>query len=188
MRFCPAPADPINQFAVVCYIPDPLGGFITRLREELVNGCTAQSHVTILPPRPLSVLPAIAEADLRARSAGFASFSIDIPRLRIFSETSVIFADIGVGREELFEMHEALNAGSLAFDEPHVYHPHITLAQGLDAVTVGEVYDFAVRRWKEEQLQRPVVIENLTFVRNTSNNQWIDLAQCELRGALARLF
>ena len=41
----------INSYAVVCYIPGALGEFITRLRESLVPGCTAQSHVTILPPR-----------------------------------------------------------------------------------------------------------------------------------------
>ena len=45
----PALGDRINSYAVVSYIPGALGEFITRLREELVKGCVAQSHVTILP-------------------------------------------------------------------------------------------------------------------------------------------
>jgi 2'-5' RNA ligase len=174
------PADPINQFAVVSYIPGKLGEFMTRLRCELVHVCVAQSHVTILPPRALSACSAEAESDLRWRSCDFSPYEISIPRIRIFEETSVIFADISKGREELFDMHDALNSGLLWFDEPYHYHPHITLAQNIDPATVQEVFELAVRRW-EEAPQRTVRIENITFVQNTSNNRWIDLAECDLR-------
>lgn len=178
------PGDPINQYAVVCYIPEKLGDFITSLRRELVSGCTAQSHVTILPPRPLTADAGEAERDLRIRSVDFCAFRMDIPRIRIFRETSVIFADIGAGREQFFEMHDALNSGVFAFDEPFSYHPHITLAQGIDPADLEEMYDLAVRRWQEAP-HYTVHIENLTFVQNTSNNRWIDLAECELRNELA---
>jgi len=175
---------PINQFAVVCYIPDPLGEFITNLRKELVCGCTAQSHVTFLPPRPLFVSAVVAEEDLRSRITDFQPFQLEIPRLRIFEETSVIFADVGCGREELFEMHDALNTGPLHYDEPFQYHPHITLAQNIDASTVTRLFELALRRW-EEAPKGLVTIENITFVQNTGNQGWIDLARYDLGAALA---
>ena len=180
----PRPAEPINQFAVVSYIPEELGDFITTLRQELVAGCTAQSHVTILPPRPLHSDTYTAENDLRLRSSDFTAFNIGITRIRIFEETSVIFADIGQGRECFFEMHDALNAGVLAFDEPYSYHPHITLAQGFDPSTLMERYEMAMARWSEAP-RCVAQIENLTFVQNTSNNCWIDLVGYELRDAVA---
>lgn len=187
MRCSPlSSADPINEFAVVSYIPERLGDFITRLREELVDGCVARSHVSILPPRPLNVSPDQAQMELRNRSSVFEAFEIDIPRLRIFEATSVIFADVGRGSDCFFEMHDALNTGPFAWREPYAYHPHITLAQGFDPCTVAERYELAVRRWKEAP-QSDVPIENLTFVRNTSVNRWVDLAEFELRGALAPL-
>ena len=48
-------SDRINSFSLVSYIPGPLGEFITNLRQDLVSGCVAQSHVTVLPPRPIEV-------------------------------------------------------------------------------------------------------------------------------------
>ena len=63
--------------------------------------------------------------------AAFAPVRIAIPRLKMFEQTSVVFADIGAGRDDLLEMHQALNSGPFFFHEPFPYHPHITLAQGI---------------------------------------------------------
>jgi len=35
----PAAWDRINSFALVSYIPEPLAGFLDRLRQELVPNC-----------------------------------------------------------------------------------------------------------------------------------------------------
>ena len=45
----------LNVFALVIYIPDPLGRFLDDLRRELVPGCNPHAHVSVLPPRPLAV-------------------------------------------------------------------------------------------------------------------------------------
>src|SRR4051794_17837278 len=111
MCVCAGESRPINQFAVVCYIPEQLGTFITNVRKELVCGCTAQSHVTILPPRPLFVSPADAEADLRRLVCDFKPFEIRIPEIKIFEETSVVYAEVTQGSEELRYMHRVLNKG-----------------------------------------------------------------------------
>ena len=68
----------------------------------------------------------------------------------MFEQTSVVFCEIGRGREELFELHEAMNIGGLYFDEPFEYHPHVTLAQGFPSRAAAlRCFETAVRRWKE---------------------------------------
>ena len=65
--FCdPDMSDRINSYALVSYIPGRLGDFITKLRQDLIAGCVAQSHVSILPPRPLQVDPQVAADEIRA--------------------------------------------------------------------------------------------------------------------------
>lgn len=166
--------EPINEYAVVCYIPEQLGEFITNLRQELIQGCTAKSHVTILPPRPLAD-PSAALAQLRAAVKGFTPFEIHMPRLSVFRETSVIYIEIESGSEILTRMHEQLNVGPFHHCEKHQYHPHVTLAQGLDQQTVGECFDRAVRLWNQSVPSQRVLIDNLTFVQNTNVNRWLDL-------------
>jgi 2'-5' RNA ligase len=105
-----------------------------------------------------------------------------MPRIRVFEQTSVVFCEIGAGRERLFELHDAMNAGVLSFDEPFDYHPHVTLAQGISREDLAAVYEIAVRRWAESAPNSRVTIDTVTFVQNTTDNLWIDLEDCELRG------
>src|ERR671913_747115 len=179
---CDPGEDRINSYALVSYIPGRLGDFITELRQDLVKSCVARSHVSILPPRPLSLPPEIVAEQIRVSLVPFAPFELDMPRIGVFDQTSVIFCEIGRGREELIELHDAMNTNGLAYDEPFEYHPHVTLAQGIPPDTLSEVYEMAVRSWKESAPPSHVLIENVTFVQNTVNNVWIDLEECELRG------
>ncbi|HYO82639.1 MAG TPA: 2'-5' RNA ligase family protein [Bryobacteraceae bacterium] len=174
--------DRINSFALVGYIPGALGEFITELRRELVSDCVAQSHVTILPPRPLSADPESAVQDLRVRVAEFSPFEIEMPHIRVFEQSSVVFAEVQRGRSDLHELHDAFNTGVLHFDEPWHYHPHVTLAQGLPPEAVCEVYELARRRWTESAPTHSCIIDRLTFVQNTAANRWLDLEDYELRG------
>lgn len=185
MQCDPPGTDRINSFSLVSYIPGRLGEFLTGLRQELVAGCVAQSHVTVLPPRPLFLEPRAAEEELRERVAAFAPVRIGIPRLRCFEQTAVVFADVGEGRDDLRYMHDALNTGPFFFEEPFSYHPHVTLAQGITPEQLPELYAFALRRWAEAALSTSFVIDTLTFVQNTVENRWIDLAECALRGEAA---
>lgn len=182
---CDPTSDPINSFALVSYIPGRLGDFITKLRQDLVATCVARSHVSILPPRPLSVHPEQVAEQIRATLVPFPPFDLDMPRIRVFEQTSVIFCEIGRGRTELIELHDAMNTGGLAYDEPFKYHPHVTLAQGIDRDGLPEIYEMALRRWNESAPSSHVWIENVTFVQNTAGNVWIDLDECELRGLAA---
>jgi 2'-5' RNA ligase len=178
-------SDRINSFSLVSYIPGPLGEFITDLRQELVSGCVARSHVTVLPPRPIEVPIEEAEDALRRRVELYPAFEVEILDIGLFTATNVVIAEIGVGRNELIEMHAALNSGPLAFDEPYDYHPHITLAQNFPPELLAAVYATAKERWDSFPLRRSFLVDSLIFVQNTVGNRWLDLAECDLRGAVA---
>jgi 2'-5' RNA ligase len=182
----PDPERRVNSYALVSYIPGKLGDFITGLRQELVSKCVARSHVSILPPRPLSDPAEVAADQVRATLAPFQAFELDMPRIRVFEQTSVVFCEIGAGRERLFELHDAMNSAALWFDEPFDYHPHVTLAQGVSREELPEIYETAVRRWAESAPESRVTIDTVTFVQNTADNLWIDLEDCELRGLAVR--
>src|SRR5947209_15990651 len=119
----------LNVFALVIYIPDPLGRFLDDLRKELVPGCNPHAHVSVLPPRPIAVDWQVAAEQVRLCAAERPQFEIALGSVRMFPVTNVIYIELARGEAEMHEMHAAMNSGALAFAEPFVYHPHITLAQ-----------------------------------------------------------
>src|SRR5260370_25314353 len=122
----------LNCFALVSYLPEPLRGYLDRLRCELVPECHAKAHVTVLPPRPLAVSAEQAGRELNHALGDFAPFEVELGLISIFPDTQVIFIELARGAGELRRMHTALNAGAVQFREPFPYHPHITLAQQIE--------------------------------------------------------
>src|ERR1700685_2234915 len=102
--------DRIIPSSLVTYIPEPLAGFLDRLRQELVPNCFLRAHVTILPPRPICSTPEAAWKTVRTLVPRFAPFEVDLTQVEIFPVSDVIYVEIGRGREELREMHDTLNA------------------------------------------------------------------------------
>jgi 2'-5' RNA ligase len=173
----------LNVYALVIYIPDPLGRFLDDLRRELVPGCNPHAHVSVLPPRPLPANWHLAGERVQAFTATRPPFPVELGEIRMFPVTNVIYIEVTSGREELFAMHDGLNGGALAFDEPFVYHPHVTLAQEIPPGQVQTVHELAQRRWREFQGSRVFQADRAAFVQNTMGNCWIDLAECDLGGA-----
>jgi 2'-5' RNA ligase len=170
----------INSFALVTYMPDPLRGFLDNLRQELVTSCRIQSHVTLLPPRPISGSPELAWSQAESRLREVSPFRVGLGDVEIFPVTNVIYLGVTEGRDPLISLHRDLNTQYLAFQEPHQYHPHLTLAQTLEEHQVDGTLALARRRWAEYDHPRSFLVEKLTFVQNTEDNQWIDLASCTL--------
>jgi len=180
MQSDPGAGDSVNSYALVSYIPGPLGLFLDRIRRELVSSCVAQSHVTILPPRSLSALEETTKVELSQALQDYRPFRVDLETVQVFESTSVIYLAIGPGGEELKQLHERLNQGSLAFSEFHQYHPHVTLAQDFPPQELTDMTELARARWQEFQKERSFEVERLTFVRNTTSNRWLDLADFPL--------
>jgi 2'-5' RNA ligase len=174
-----APAEErLNIFALVIYIPDPLGRFLDDLRRELVPAYNPHAHVSVLPPRPLAVDWREASRRACALSERWAPFEIELTSIGIFPVTNVVYVEVGKGAAELTQIHRSMNAdAALHFEEPFQYHPHTTLAQEIPQGSVAGVYELAKRRWSEYQGARSFRAEHAVFVQNTLQNCWIDLAE-----------
>jgi 2'-5' RNA ligase len=183
----PAAWDRINSFALVGYIPEPLAGFLDRLRQELVPNCFLRAHVTILPPRPICTSPEAAWETVRTLAPRFAPFDVEMTEVEVFPVSDVIHIDIGRGREEMECIHTELNVDGLKFLEPYPYHPHVTLAQDLKGDEVDELIRVARARWAECKLPKTFHVEKVFFVQNTRRKEWLDLGESALGHVESRL-
>jgi len=170
----------VNQFALVSYIPDPLGKFLDLLRLRLTPGCKPHAHVTILPPRPLHVPVESAEVELRENTRQFYAFDVKLGSVQIFDRTNVIYVEVDGGSRQLREIHTQLNHGTVEYIEPYSFHPHITLAQNLCGENVQETLALARKLWSEWDGKVTFSVEELSFVQNTEQNVWLDLLHLKL--------
>jgi hypothetical protein len=179
----PDTARPQSLYALVIYLPDPLGGFLDELRLEMVPGCNPHAHISVLPPRPLPVSPETAVGEARTILSRFAPFDIELGGIEKFDVTDVVYISVTAGAEQLRQIHRSLNEGPLDFEEPFAYHPHVTLAQEIAAAQVEDLVALAERRWREFRGPRRFRAEKTMFVRNTRGNLWDDLASGPLGAA-----
>ncbi len=175
----PMPWDRINSFALVSYLPEPLAGFLDRLRQELVPNCFLHAHVTVLPPRPVAA-PDEAWSVVKNLAARFTPFEVRMTDVEVFPVSDVIYVSVGKGGEQLRLMHDVLAVDGLEFAEQFAYHPHVTLAQELKPDELDELVAVARARWAEFALDKSFRVEKIAFVQNTRRNEWIDLAECAL--------
>jgi 2'-5' RNA ligase len=173
-------------YALVNYIPDPMGAYLNELRAELVPGCKLRSHVTLLPPRELASPPEVLIGELEKRAPFLHSFNVTIGDIEIFESTGVIYLGLRNGQHELLEMHRNLSGGIFSYEEPFEFHPHITLAQEIPADRLQECLNHAHARWHAWFHDRSFPVMNLTFVRNVNAIRWDTLSEHVLQPALLR--
>ena len=181
----------INSFALVSYLSGPLADLLDEIRHDFAPDSRAKAHLTVLPPRPLASFEsptAIPDTlqQLQTRLQNFAPFDVELGDVEVFPDTHVIFVAIKTGFQELERIHQALNAGFLSCKEPHSYHPHVTVVQELAPVDVLNAAQFARWRWSEFKHSRTVRVDRLTFVQNTQENSWTDLAVLDLGSPVIR--
>jgi 2'-5' RNA ligase len=170
----------INSFSLVAYLPEPLAGFVGQLRRELVPDCRARAHITLLPPRALSCRADAALSQIRKTVEGFPSFEVQFGEVRFFPQTNVVYLSIQRGLKELEILHQILNYGDAKGQENYPYEPHLTLAQQIDPGAMAPAGELVSRRWQEFPHERSFLVDSLTFVQNTSDNIWMDLAEIPL--------
>ena len=181
----------VNSFALVSYLSGPLAVFLDEVRHDFAPASRAKAHITILPPRPLrpSHGPADQQAawcELQNHMRDIAPFYVELGEVEVFPETQAIYISIRSGLQELERLHDRLNVGRLAFEEPYPYHPHVTVAQELPPEDVTAAAQFARWRWSECQHPRGFLLERLTFVQNTPENCWTDLDAMDLTSQALR--
>lgn len=171
---------PVNQFALVSYLPDPLGKFLDWLRLRLVPQCRPHAHVTVLPPRPIHGTAEEAAAEIKSLAVNFQPFEIKLGRVQMFGVTKVIYIEIERGEQELRAMHDEFNHGVVYYDEPFEFHPHITIGQCLPPDQVDEIFERAQKLWDEWKGATSFSVEKVSFVQNTEQNVWLDISQIPL--------
>ena len=170
----------LNVYALVIYVPDPLGRFLDDLRRALVPNCNPHAHVSVLPPRPIAGDWRTAGEQVRAANAASLPFEITLTGIEVFPLTNVVYLQLGEGAEEMYALHAETNKDALHFKEPFEYHPHITLAQEIRADEVQSIRERARSMWAAWDGPRGFLADRATFVQNTMGNCWIDLAEYPL--------
>src|SRR3954452_19328072 len=155
----------LNVFALVIYLPDPLGGFLDEMRRALVPGCNPHAHVSVLPPRPLAGDWQVARAQVRLLAEAWTPFDITLGGVTMFPVTNVIFIELAKGAAEMYGLHSLMNSDALRFDEPFEYHPHVTLAQELPADNVTSIHQRAREIWDSYTGPRTFRAERAAFVQ-----------------------
>jgi 2'-5' RNA ligase len=130
---------------VAIAIPQPHAAVLTNWR-RLAGDPAADlifPHVTLLPPTPVPAesLPDIDEHLLAVARRRFA-FVMHLSGTGTFRPASpVVFVQVARGVADCEALEAAVRAGPLARELDFPYHPHVTIAQGVDDASLDAAYD-----------------------------------------------
>jgi 2'-5' RNA ligase len=170
----------INSFSLVAYVPQPVAGFIERLRQEIQPGCKGRSHLTFLPPRPLEIPLEQIRTQLETGLRNQPAFRVELCEVRVFPISEAVHLSVGAGWAEARRIHEILHQGHLCCKEVFDYHPHVTIAHDLDPADVARAAELAKSRWQEYKGPRSFTVDHVTLVQNTIENNWTNLGEFSL--------
>ncbi len=178
---------PAQQYALVAYVRNPVGTFVEQLRREVhPEHGHLPAHVTVLPPRPLHGSEEEALAEVSKLAASQPAFEIGMGEVESFvPSTPTIFIRVARAAYRMRELHDAINTGALAYEEPWPYMPHLTIAKLNCVPDVQQVLENVRQRWREYVGSRNVRIDNLAFVRG-SGQTWFDIARFTLDGEVRK--
>ncbi len=133
------------MLGVAVAIPQPHAKALTRWRSRVGDPAAELvfPHVTLLPPTPVpentidEVEKHLTEA---ARETG--PFVMHLAGTGTFRPTSpVVFIQVAMGVSDCETLEQAIRRGPLARDLEFPYHPHVTVAHGVDDAALDEAYE-----------------------------------------------
>lgn len=171
------------QYAVVAYVKDSVGRFVEELRRELHPDHThLAAHVTILPPRQLQGSEASAIATMERFAPEVSAFQIQMGTVETFSPaTPTVFLRVQRSAHRFRDLHDKLNTGALYCAEEWPYMPHLTIVKMPELVSAESALLTARTRWENFAGAKNAPIEDITFVREGSDHQWVDITTVKLR-------
>lgn len=171
------------QYAVVAYVRNSVGQFVENLRRELYpEHGHLPAHVTLLPPRYLCGSEDEAKAALAHHLGEVEQFQIRIGQVESFiPKTPTVFLRVEGQAHRFRELHDDLNAGAFDCHEPWPYMPHLTIVKMPDIARAEQALSISRERWKGFTGPRSVEITSVTFVRESSDTHWTDLATYALK-------
>ena len=130
---------------VAVSVPDPWGTRLQQYRVALGDQAAAgiPTHITLLPPIDVEdgLLPRI-EDHLRRVAAGVEAFTVQLRGTGTFRPVSpVVFVNVVQGISGCEQLAAAVRRGPLAVDAQFPYHPHVTVAHGLEEPLLDRAFD-----------------------------------------------
>lgn len=134
--FLPQRSPGQDWLGVVVAIPEPWVTQLTELRLNLgdLQGSMVPAHITILPPTPFpsGERPEIIR-HLREVAKHHHPFRVTLKGSSSFRPISpVAFLNVDHGARECESLADEVRTGPLDIEQRFPYHPHVTLAQGLE--------------------------------------------------------
>jgi 2'-5' RNA ligase len=174
------------HYALVAYVHAPVGEFVERLRHELHPELPhLPAHITVLPPRLLHGSEAEAVASVEAVCRNASPFEVVMGEVETFVPvTPTVFLRVAHAAYRLRELHDQLNRDVLGCEEEWPYMPHLTIVKMGNDAQAKSAFAMAAERWTSFKGSRTLLVEKLTFVRETAGNMWQDLAPVPLGGNL----
>src|SRR5215470_2941667 len=167
-----------QRYALVAYLKNEVGEFVEKLRKELHPQLPhLAAHVTLLPPRCLHGSESAALENLEQYCKQVEPFEVSLGEVETFIPvTPTVFIRVAHAAYRMRELHDLLNTGGLTSNEEWPYMPHLTIVKMGAEEQAQYAYRVARMRWAQFEGSRCIDVRDLTFVREDSQNQWIDLA------------
>lgn len=148
-----------GSFALVCYVSERQQLMIEALREAIPGKPGSPPHITILPPRLLTMERERACAIAAQCLQGTQPFEAELSAVRRFPETDFLYLDIALGEQEFRQLHSRLNATELRDHEMYEYRPHLTLGGPVARDRALELEKRVARRWAKSDCPRRIHVE-----------------------------
>jgi 2'-5' RNA ligase len=174
------------RYALVAYVKSPVGEFVENLRRELHPDLPhLAAHITFLPPRPLQGTESAALQMLEGICGHAEPFEVSLGDMESFVPTTpTVYIRVAHAASRLRELHDQLNTQALAFAEEWPFIPHVTIVKMATEQAAEQALEMARERWRQYSGSRRIRLDRLTFVREDSQNCWVDLAPVPLGGSL----
>lgn len=169
------------QYALVAYIQNELGEFVRELRRDIHPAqAHLTTHITVLPPRPLQGSETEAIAMLQQAGTQVSPFEVELDQVESFLPvTPTIFIRVCYAGYRMRELHDLMNCAPLAYQEPLLYMPHVTVAKLDDNERAARALQCCKQRWADWPGSHRFRVDKLSFVRGQFHS-WIDLAEIPL--------
>jgi 2'-5' RNA ligase len=176
-----------SRYALVAYVRNPVGDFISHLRQELHPTIAhMEAHLTILPPRELLGSEAAALEFLEERCSHVIPFSVELGEVETFLPTTpTVFIQVKRAAYRVRELHDQLCGKGLRCDENWPYIPHLTILKAESNEQATTALAIAREHWSQFRGERQVQVDEVMFVRECDGS-WQDIALVPLgRGQLS---
>jgi len=164
-----------GSFALVTYLPDPLGIFLTKLRHLLPGETRPDAHITFLPPRPLTLELETAAGEVRRILSDVQPFEIELGSVQVFPETGMLYLSVEAGRQQLLHLHDSLNCGKLFSPEHFEYIPHLTLGGPIASGETDTIVGRAQWAWENAGIPPRFLVKEMVLLwqpGDCSENDW----------------